>query len=197
MRRLFIAAALLVVWAGVWASEAHAQTDSLSNLIPSKIFSQIRLNPSPPGTVGAPHSAHFDIFNQQYGSLSGDALTIYTSQVNLAAELNRQIGSQLSTFPLGSSAGGFSFTLDPTLGTFSRSTDSFGPLFAQRAYTVGRNRFSLGMNYLRRTFDSYRGAQSPRRGDQVLLSAQRLLPESDHDRRPGRRWHAAQSLLRR
>ena len=161
MRRFIAAATLLVIVAGVCATEAHAQSDSLSNLIPSKVFSRIRLDPSPPGTAGAGgHSAHFDIFNQQYGS-AGDADAIYENQTELAAELNRQLGSQLSTFPLGSSAGGFSFTLDPTLGTFSRSSDSFGPLFAQRAFTVGRNRLSLGMNYLRRTFDSYEGRSLP------------------------------------
>lgn len=156
MQRFITAAALLACIGGA-AAPARAQSDSLSNLIPSKIFSSIRLNPSPPGTAGAPHTAHFDILNSQYGRPQGEAADIYNSQTNLAAELNRQIGSELSTSPLGSSAGGFSFTLDPTLGTFSRSTDSFGPLFAQRAYTAGRGRLSLGMNYLRRTYDSYEG----------------------------------------
>ena len=50
-----------------------------------------------------------------------------------AADFNRAIVRQLSGFPLGSSAGGFTFTFDPVRQTFMRSSDSFGPTFAERA----------------------------------------------------------------
>ena len=85
-------------------------------------------------------------------------------QLQLLNELNRQVGAQLTTSPLGSSAGGFAFTLNPSLGTLSRSSDSFGPLFTQRAFTVGRRKLSLGLNYLRRTYDTFDG-QNLREGD--------------------------------
>jgi Putative MetA-pathway of phenol degradation len=151
---LILAATLLTITPG----SVRAQGGSLSEIVPRALLSGIRLDPSPPGTAGAPHTAHFDILNtQQYGDLTGDALAIYQSQVGLAADLNRSIASQLSTFPLGSSSGGFTYTLDPALGTFSRSSESFGPLFAERAYTVGRNNLSVGLNYMRRTYDTYEG----------------------------------------
>ena len=65
--------------------------------------------------------------------------------------------SQLSTFPLGSSAGGFSFTFDPSLGTYTRTTTSFGPSFAERAVTIGRGQFSIGANYQHATYRSFEG----------------------------------------
>lgn len=67
--------------------------------------------------------------------------------------LNQRIGAQLSTFPLGSSAGGFSFTFNSELGTFERETNSFGPTFAERAMMVGRGQVNFGVNYQRSTFD--------------------------------------------
>ena len=74
--------------------------------------------------------------------------------VEPAFQLNKLIGAQLTSFPMGSSAGGFSWTFDPTQGTFNRGSGSFGPAFAERALTVGRRRLNVGMNYQRATFDS-------------------------------------------
>ena len=80
-------------------------------------------------------------------------------QDNLEAQLggslamNILIGAQVSSFPLGSSAGGFSWTFDPALGTFSRVSPSFGPVFSERALTIGRRRLNVGINYQRGTFD--------------------------------------------
>jgi hypothetical protein len=71
--------------------------------------------------------------------------------------ITQAITSQLSTFPLGSSAGGFSWTFSPGTGTLTRSSESFGPIFAERALTVGRGRLNLGMNYQRTSFDSFEG----------------------------------------
>jgi hypothetical protein len=81
-----------------------------------------------------------------------------TSQLATSAyAFNGLLGNQLSSFPLGSSAGGFSWTFDPTLGTFNRASQSFGPTFAERAFTVGRNRLNVGMNFQRATFDKMQG----------------------------------------
>ena len=74
-----------------------------------------------------------------------------------AADFNQAVVSQLSTFPLGSSAGGFTFTFDPARQTFTRSSDSFGPSFAERAMTMGQNTFNVGAMYQRATYDSVEG----------------------------------------
>jgi hypothetical protein len=99
------------------------------------------------------HAAHF-------GSQPGAQATL--------TQLNRGIASQLATYPLGSSSGGFTYTFDPALGVFSRSTDSFGPIFAERALTAGKGKFSFGANYQHTTFDSFEG-ENLRDGDITLF----------------------------
>jgi hypothetical protein len=74
-----------------------------------------------------------------------------------ALVISQAISNQLSTFPLGSSAGGFSWTFDPALGMFTRGTTSFGPLFAERALTIGKNKLNFGLNYERATYDELEG----------------------------------------
>ena len=74
-----------------------------------------------------------------------------------ATDFNRAVVSQLSTFSLGSSAGGFTFTFDPARQTFTRSSDSFGPSFAERAMTMGQDTFNVGAMYQRATYDSVEG----------------------------------------
>jgi hypothetical protein len=111
------------------------------------------------------HAAHF-------GSQPGAQATL--------TQLNRGIAAQLATFPVGSSSGGFSYTFDPALGVFSRSTDSFGPIFAERANTAGKGKFSFGFNATYTTFDAFEG-ESLRDGDITLfLTHADLNRDGDH-----------------
>ena len=111
------------------------------------------------------HAAHF-------GSQPGAQATL--------TQLNRGIAAQLATFPVGSSSGGFSYTFDPALGVFSRSTDSFGPIFAERANTAGKGKFSFGFNASYTTFDAFEG-ESLRDGDITLfLTHADLNRDGDH-----------------
>lgn len=71
--------------------------------------------------------------------------------------MNNLIGMQVSGFPLGSSGGGFSWTFDPAVGTFNRASGTFGPVFSERALTVGRRRMNFGVNYQRSSFDKLEG----------------------------------------
>jgi hypothetical protein len=72
--------------------------------------------------------------------------------------LARSIGLEVATAPFGSTSGGFTFTFDPVLRTFSRSANTFGPAFSERATTSGRGRFSGGANLLRRSYDKFGGS---------------------------------------
>ena len=83
-------------------------------------------------------------------------------------QLNRGIASQLSTFPLGSSSAGFTYTFDPELGVFNRSTETFGPVFSERPLTAGKGKFSFGVTHLRATYDRFEG-QDLREGDITLF----------------------------
>ncbi len=71
--------------------------------------------------------------------------------------LRSTLTSAIVNFPTPSPASSFTFQLDPRLGVFVRSTDSFGPIFADRAETVGQGKFSIGFTYSRLTFDEVDG----------------------------------------
>src|SRR5207245_9832976 len=79
------------------------------------------------------------------------ALQAEFTHVNLA------LASQLTGLPSHSPASGFTYTLDPTLGLFNRSTKSFGPLLSERAETIGKAKVSVGVHYQRFTFDKIEG----------------------------------------
>ena len=76
---------------------------------------------------------------------------------NVGEVLADLVGLEISTAPLGSSAGGFTFTFDPVSRTFSRAAPSFGPSFSERAVTAGAGRASFGFNYIRASYDSIEG----------------------------------------
>lgn len=78
-------------------------------------------------------------------------------QLRTPQQFNQQLVTLLATFPIGSSSGGFTYAFNPSLGTFSRTSESFGPLFAERALTVGRARGSLGVGFQRSTYDTFEG----------------------------------------
>src|SRR4029079_5010702 len=69
------------------------------------------------------------------------------SPFTLVTQVEQQIATQLSSLPIGSSAGGFTHRYDAQLGTFTRPTDTFGPAFAERAQALGRHRVNFGMSY--------------------------------------------------
>ena len=59
--------------------------------------------------------------------------------------------------PLPSLATGFTYRFDPTLGVFSRTTQSFGPIMAERAETIGANRTSFGVAFEHTRFNTIEG----------------------------------------
>lgn len=142
LRRMVVSLALVLTPSALWA-----QDESLSNLL-LKFFTPQR----PLILKFTGHEAHF--------SSAVEA----RSTLNL---LNRNIAYQLASFPLGSSSGGFTFTLDPSLGVLNRSAESFGPLFAERAVTAGKGKLTLGANFMHSTWDRFEGNEL-RTGDLVL-----------------------------
>jgi hypothetical protein len=67
--------------------------------------------------------------------------------------LAKAMALEVGTAPFGSSSGGFTFTFEPSIGTFSRRAATFGPAFAERALTNGKGTFSGGFNFLHRAYD--------------------------------------------
>lgn len=127
-----------------------AQDDPFNVAVPidelSTIFTQLY---GPGGLVvdslsvlpnGDTHSAHFNSDFQSQFTQFGVALT-----------------SQLAAVPLPSPASGFTYEFDSDLGVFQRSSQSFGPILAERAETIGGGRFSFGFTFQNFTFDTIEG----------------------------------------
>ena len=101
-----------------------------------------------PAVAGISHEAHFS-------PIEGNELD--NPAVGIVRSFNKLTMVQLSTQPLGSPAGGFTYTFDESLGTFRRTSSSFGPSFAERALTLGRNKFNGGFTYQRTRYTSFEG----------------------------------------
>ncbi|HEX9111158.1 MAG TPA: transporter [Terriglobales bacterium] len=69
------------------------------------------------------------------------------SSLQSLTPLNAEIGTQLSQLPITSPASGFVFSFNPSLGVVSRSTETFGPILAERADTIGKHKLFLGVSY--------------------------------------------------
>jgi hypothetical protein len=64
---------------------------------------------------------------------------------------------ELATLPVSSSPGGFTYRMNPSLGTIERSSDTFGPFFVERSLTAGTHRASFGLTYQNARFDTMDG----------------------------------------
>ena len=129
---LFLGAALAL------APGAYAHPKKLAYLMPG-LFGEhgMVVGSEAPLPNGQTHSAHFNnAFQSQF------------SQFNVA------LASQLATLPVPAPASAFTYTFDESLGLFSRSTDSFGPILSERAETAGKGKLNVGFAYQRFTFDS-------------------------------------------
>jgi hypothetical protein len=90
--------------------------------------------------TGQTHSAHFNSAFQAEFTQFGVALT-----------------SQLAAVPLPSPASGFTYEFDSDLGVFERTSQSFGPILAERAETIGGGRFTFGFTFQNFSFDTIEG----------------------------------------
>src|SRR5262249_52847881 len=69
-----------------------------------------------------------------------------------------QLAAQATDFPVPPTTPGYVFAYNPTLGIWERSTGSLGPVFLERAETVGYHKFALGVSYLYGNVDSFDGS---------------------------------------
>jgi hypothetical protein len=146
-RRRFACALALATLAVVAVNgTATAQSLPLAQVLPDLILREIVLESSTVST-GFPHTAHFQPgVNEPNNPV-----------VAIVEGFNSQVATQFATFPLGSSSGGITYVFDESVGTFTRSSRSFGPLFAERALTIGRGKFNAGFNYQHTTYDRFEG----------------------------------------
>lgn len=89
---------------------------------------------------GSNHAAHFN--------------SAFQSDFRL---MNIALATQLTTIPVPSPASGFIYKFDSATGTFVRATRSFGPILADRAETIGRDRLAFSFNEQVFSFDRLDG----------------------------------------
>ncbi len=67
------------------------------------------------------------------------------------------------------------YAFDAALGSFTRSSESFGPSFAERPLTIGRGKFSFGFNVQHSSYDSFEGKDLEGGEMKFYMSPQQLL----------------------
>jgi hypothetical protein len=72
--------------------------------------------------------------------------------------LGNAIGSQVANqIPALSTSAGYTYEWNPELEVLERSAKTFGPLFSERAVTLGRNKFNLNVSYTYIKFEEFNG----------------------------------------
>jgi len=117
-----------------------AQSFNLRDLLTDFLRQGITLAPP---AQGQSHEAHF--------------IGAESPQFAAIGQFTSELADQLSSFPVASSAGGFTYSFDPTLGAFTRTAESFGPIYSERAETIGKGKFNLGLNFSHFKFDQIDG----------------------------------------
>jgi hypothetical protein len=72
-------------------------------------------------------------------------------------QFNTALVNHLVTVPLPSPAAGFTYEFDASVGVFRRTTQSFGPILAERAETIGARRISAGFAVQHFSFSTVEG----------------------------------------
>jgi len=129
------------------ALPARGQDLPLAQVLPDLVLREIVLQR---GLIGPPHIAHFS-------PLSPTGTDPSNPVIGIVQSFNTQMATQFATFPLGSSSGGMTYVFDESVGTFRRASASFGPLFAERALTIGRRKLNTGFNYQRTSYRTFEG----------------------------------------
>jgi len=88
---------------------------------------------------------------------SGPPALVGSFNGNNLSSLNTAVATQSVLLSLASPAAGIIYAYDPTTQIFAPSTDSFGPIFGERADTIGRHRFFVGESYQYFNFSSLDG----------------------------------------
>lgn len=138
LRRVLAVSFILAMVGGVGPAQAQ---EKLAFLIPNLFGpSGLIVNSEARLPTGETHSAHFNSSFQSNFS-----------------PFNSALATGLASVPLPAPASGFTFTFDPSLGVFNRSTQSFGPIITERAETIGKGRAAVGTAYQHFSFDSLDG----------------------------------------
>ena len=125
--------ALLLTSSVVSAQSLRAQLESIFTTIVDSTVLQ---------TVGSGHNRHF---NPATVTSSGNTINAFSNFIS----------SNISSFPLSSTSAGLTF--DFSSGQPVSTATSLGPIFSERAQTLGKGRFNFGLNFSSLNFARVRG----------------------------------------
>jgi hypothetical protein len=74
-----------------------------------------------------------------------------------SATLTRAILVSVATLPVSTSSSGFTYRLDPSIGTVQRASETFGPSYIERALTSGASQAAIGFTFQYARFTSLDG----------------------------------------
>ena len=95
--------------------------------------------------------------NQPSGVRTDDFERDREAAETTSATVTRALLSAIATLPVSTSASGFTYRLNPALGTVERASETFGPFFVERALTAGAGQASLGATFQYASFTSLDG----------------------------------------
>lgn len=136
------------------------------------------------GTDARAQSAGYALRSILFG---GELGTTGALSENSSLALYGLLLGETTTFPIGSSAGGFTWTFDSDLRVPTRRSRSFGPMFAERPFTTGRGKLNVGAAFQHTRFESVGGrpltdlesSVSYRFGDEVYRRTSSVQVEID------------------
>ena len=113
------------------------------------------LAPAPARAQTVSSVLNFLLTNQsvQTGSVERDRVAAQAT----TDTISRALLANIATLPVPTSSSGFTYRLNPELGTVERATRSFGPFFVERAQTAGRGQASAGVTFEHLRFTSLDG----------------------------------------
>ena len=133
----------LVYTLGAEARAGSSLADQLNNLYGERgiTLTEGPVAPTTPGTgPTVPHTAHF----------TSDSLAIL-------GQLVQTLAPATADFPAISTVPGLTYSYNPDLQAFERSSGSLGPVYVERPQTLGRGKLDIGLAYLYINFDELDG----------------------------------------
>jgi hypothetical protein len=138
-RNLLLTAALLIATCGITSAQAVCPLNGKGSL---KLICML------PQALGA---SGFD-----YGLVFPNGLRF--SPFPNVTPITQAVGSRLSQLPIASPSSGITFTYDPAVKTFVVSPEEdLGPIFGERASTIGLHKLFVGFSYQYINFDTIDG----------------------------------------
>lgn len=83
--------------------------------------------------------------------------TGFTPNTDFSDAISGSLNSSRALVPVPSGSFGYTYEFDESLDIFVRTSDSLGPLFTERALTLGRGKFAFSFSYTFVDYDDFDG----------------------------------------